>query len=369
MKQTTTWPRSTAAPAAVAKSRPRGNWRAATLSLLAGLISVAAWPAAAQAHGPVAPAASSYLARVSQAPAGLDAKVVDGDLRMWLSVPAGDTVVILDYRGAPYLRFSPSGVEVNENSSMYYLNQTPVPVTPPTSLTAFTPPHWHRVSGGHHYGWHDGRLHALAAVALAPGTTYVGRWSVPLRIDGHLTSIAGGIWHAGAPSIVWFWPIVVLILCVLAAWRLRRPELDQRLARALAITALTALAVAAAGRELHGRPTVAIYQLVELGAILAFIAWAARRSVSGELSYFPLFLIAIAAVWEGGELFTTLLYGYVLLPIPAFVMRLTTVLCLGTGASLLLLGFRLADYAFDKPRRKRYPPTSLSPDAPSSSLS
>jgi hypothetical protein len=29
------------------------------------------------------------------------------------------------HRGAPYLRFSPTGVEVNLHSSMYYLNQTP----------------------------------------------------------------------------------------------------------------------------------------------------------------------------------------------------------------------------------------------------
>ena len=40
------------------------------------------------------------------------------------------TVVVLDYRGAPYLRFSRSGVDVNQASSMYYLNQTPAE-TPP----------------------------------------------------------------------------------------------------------------------------------------------------------------------------------------------------------------------------------------------
>ena len=32
---------------------------------------------------------------------------------------------MLDYRGVPYLRFTRSGVAVNENSEMYYLNQTP----------------------------------------------------------------------------------------------------------------------------------------------------------------------------------------------------------------------------------------------------
>ncbi|MBV9803987.1 MAG: hypothetical protein JO130_12375, partial [Solirubrobacterales bacterium] len=73
----------------------------------------------AQAHGPVAPVASSYFAKALQVPPGLDAKVIDGDLRMWLRVPPQDTVVVLDYRGAPYLRFSNSGVAVNHNSAMY----------------------------------------------------------------------------------------------------------------------------------------------------------------------------------------------------------------------------------------------------------
>ena len=76
-----------------------------------------------------------------QLPAGLEAKVVDGDLRMWLRVPAKQTVVILDYRGAPYLRFSRSGVDVNHNSSMYYLNQVPVQLVP-SDLSATTPPNW-----------------------------------------------------------------------------------------------------------------------------------------------------------------------------------------------------------------------------------
>ena len=103
---------------------------------LAGLVAaLAAYPAAAQAHGPIAPAASSYFAKVLQLPAGLEAKVVDGDLRMWLRVPPSQTVVVLDYRGAPYLRFSPTGVEVNHNSSMYYLNETPVAQTPPANLS------------------------------------------------------------------------------------------------------------------------------------------------------------------------------------------------------------------------------------------
>jgi hypothetical protein len=315
------------------------------VALVGLLAALGMFPAIAQAHGPVAPVASAYLAKIQKVPAGLDAKVVDGDLRMWLRVPAEETVVIIDYRGAPYLRFSSSGVWENENSSMYYLNQTPVPETPPVNLTASTPPHWHHVSGGHAYEWHDGRLHALAAVALTPGTSFVGRWNLPLRIDGRLASIEGGLWHADDPSIVWFWPIIVLVACVLAAWRVRRPRLDVLLARVLANVALAGVTIAGLGFELHGRPTISILQLVELALILAFVGWGVSRAVVRPPGYFTCFLIGVGGVWAGGVLVTTLVYGYVLIPLPAFLARAVTVSNLGVGAALLLLVFRLADHA------------------------
>jgi hypothetical protein len=330
------------------RRRLRRPWPIATLAVL---LAWAAFPAAAQAHGPVAPAATSYLARIRSVPAGLEAKVVDGDLRMWLRVPADETVVIIDYRGAPYLRFSSSGVWVNENSSMYYLNQTPVAETPPTSLTASTPPKWHHVSGGHSYEWHDGRLHALAAVALTPGSSYVGRWNLPLRINGRLASIEGGLWHADDPSIVWFWPIIVLIVCVLAAWRVRRPRLDAVLARVLANVALVGVTIAGLGLQLHGRPTITPFQLVELALILAFVGWGISRATLRQPGYFTCFLIGVGAVWAGGVLVTTLLYGFVLIPLPAFLARAVTVVNLGVGAALLLLVFRLADQSDRRGRR------------------
>lgn len=319
-------------------------------------------PAVAQAHGPVAPAASRYLARPTEVPAGLRAKAIDGDLRMWLQVPPHDTVIVLDYRGAPYLRFSASGVSVNHNSSMYYLNQTPVPATPPLNLTSTTPPSWHPVTGGHTYEWHDGRLHALAAVALAPGVSYVGRWNVPLRINGHLATISGGLWHADDPSLVWFWPIVVIVMCVLAAWRVRRARLDFFVSRTLAGLAVAGITAAGLGVELHGRPGVTVLQLVELAAILAFVGWAAVRVASGRVGYFTCFLIGVGALWAGGEIVTTLIYGYVLIALPAFVARAACVVCLGTGVGLVLLVFRLADRADTGPLRRRAVVAEPSPD-------
>jgi hypothetical protein len=309
---------------------------------------MAALPGVAAAHGPVAPVATSYLARASSVPAGLQAKVIDGYVRLWLRVPPAQTVVVFDYGHAPYLRFSRSGVQVNLNSTMWYLNQTPVAETPPADLRPSTPPHWQSVSSGHDYEWHDGRLQALAGVALAPGTSYLGRWSIPLLIDGRRGAVSGGVWHADDPPLVWFWPIVVLLACVLASWRVRRPRLDARVARLLGIAAIAAAAIA---RGLHGRPTLTAFQLIELGVVLAFAGWALVRVLSAHAGYFTYFVIAFVAVWDGLNLLPTLFNGFVLVALPAFLTRSATVLCLGAGAGLLLLVFRLADQSEGRTRR------------------
>lgn len=311
------------------------------VAVLVALLSAAA-PQTAAAHGPADPVATDYLAKVARAPAGVDAKVVDGYLRMWLRVPPSETVEVLDYLGAPYLRFSRSGVYVNERSEMYYLNYA-IPLNPPASLTKSTPPRWHRVSSGHEYNWHDGRLGGLTDTVLAPGASYVGKWSISVLVNGHLSAISGGLWHAGSPSIVWFWPPVVLFACLLAAFRLRRANLDARLTRALALMALIAIAVGATGRELHGRPIIGVSQLVLLGLTLAFVAWATVRILRRRPGAVLVFAVAMLALAVGLELAPTLVYGFVLIALPAFVARAATVLCLASAAALLPLALRLAD--------------------------
>ncbi len=315
---------------------------AALLALVAAGLSLV--PSAAEAHGPIAPIAGDYLARVGELPAGLRAQVIDGDQQLWLRVPVGRSVLVLDYRGAPYLRFTPAGVAVNRNSAMYYLNQTPAE-TPPAALGPRTAPSWSVVGAGHSYLWHDGRLHALATVALRPGASYLGRWNIPLRVDGRAAAVSGGVWHAGSPSIVWFWPIVVLLACTVAAWRVRRGRLDERVARALSIGALIAIAVTAVARSLHGRPATTVLQWATLAVTLAFIAWALRRVLFQRPGYFTYFVIAFVAIWEGAELVQTLFDGFVFAAVPPFVARAASVLGLGCGASLLLLVLRLADQA------------------------
>jgi hypothetical protein len=110
--------RTHSSAAAPSKSKAT-RWPRLGLAVITGLTLLVVLAPTASAHGPIAPIASSYLARVGSAPPGLSAKVVDGDQRMWLQVRRGLTVLVLDYRGAPYLRFSSSVIAVNQNSAMY----------------------------------------------------------------------------------------------------------------------------------------------------------------------------------------------------------------------------------------------------------
>jgi len=221
----------------------------------------------------------------------------------------------------------------------------PVPEVVPSRLTRgdIPPPHWRSVSSGHTYMWREGRMHALAAIALAPGQSYVGRWSIGLRINGRPATLLGGLWHTGAPSPVWFWPIVVMLACALAAWRVRSPALDRRLGRLLMLALFALIAIGMAGRYLHGRPEISTGNLVLLGAILVALAAATGRVLSGRSGLLLLLATSIVSLWAGLTLVTVLTHGYVLLALPALVARTVTAALLGGSLSLALIGVRALD--------------------------
>jgi hypothetical protein len=320
------------------------------LAALAVIVTALASPPNAAAHGPVDPAASSYLARLAQVPGGLRAAVIDGDQRMWLSAPARMTVIVVDYQGAPYLRFDAQGVQVNTASEMYFLNEVP-PQTPTPGIGPGTRPRWQPLSSGHALSWHDGRLHALAATALAPGETYAGRWRIPLLVDGMSAAITGALYFAPSPSIVWFWPILVVLACVAAALRLRRLDLDIRLARILACVADGAFVVAAVAQQLHGRPNVSVGQEIILGIALVYAGWAAWRLARRRHGWFTFFVIAAVTIWEGATLTSVLVDGFVLIALPPVVDRVAVATCLAAGVGLLPIVFALAE----QPARRNYP--------------
>lgn len=152
--------------------------------------------------------------------------------------------------------------------------------------------------------------------------------------------ISGGLYYTGGPSIVWFWPILVMMACTLAATRLRRERLDARLARLLAAGALAAAIVAGVGRELHGRPGVSLLQVFTFGVIVAFVLWVARQLLRHRETYFTFFVVACLVIWEGVNLLPTLWNGFVLAAVPAFAARAACVIGLGCGLGLLIVSSR-----------------------------
>ena len=127
----------------------------AVLAVLFGL-AVLLFPATALAHGRNAPVASSFRAKVDQVPTGasVEAKVVDGDRKLWLRVPSSSTLIVLGFRREPYIRFDQAGVAVNLRSPTTYLNQPRLQYAP-QGTSASAPPEWKRVTRAHTYSWHE----------------------------------------------------------------------------------------------------------------------------------------------------------------------------------------------------------------------
>jgi hypothetical protein len=314
-----------------------GQVRRASVALLLAFAGAGLLAGRASAHaGLTAPAATSYLARISSVPAGVEAKVVDGDQRLWLRVPPGRTLVVTGLRGEPYLRFSARGVEVNTRSATSFLNRAR-PSTVPRGLGPRTPPAWKLLTRGHSTSWHEDRLHALALVAHPAGERDLGRWFVPVLVDGHPTGISGALRWAPRPSLLWFWPLALLLACVPALLRLGDAGLARGVSTGLTAPALGASTLARLGRELYGRPTVSPGQLVLVGLTcavalaLALLWWRKEwRTVAGVL-------IGVAAAYQGLALVGTLRNPFVLAALPDWLERAAASLALAGGVALLLV--------------------------------
>jgi hypothetical protein len=296
-------------------------------------------PGRAAAHvGVTAPAATSYLARISSVPRGIEAKVVDGDQRLWLRVSPSLDVVVVGLRGEPYLRFSADGIEVNTRSVTYYLNRARAASLPP-GLGSGTPPAWKRVTTAHSTSWHEDRLHALALAAHAAGTRYLGRWSVPLLVDGRRASIIGGLWQARRPSLLWFWPLALLGACLPALLRLRDagPRFERVTVAVLAGLALAAATLGRLGRELFGRPSVSSGQLALVALTCVVASGLALLWLRGEWRAVAGTLIGVLSLYQGLALFGALRNAYVLAAIPAWAERAAASVSLAAGIGLLVV--------------------------------
>jgi len=124
---------------------------------------------------------------------------------------------------------------------------------------------WQRVAGGRSFAWHD---HRLAPPAAHGRTGLVGRWTVPLVVDGRRSAVAGTF------------------------ERVRRPSVVPWLAGALALAA--AIAGAALRRRVRAPLTIGLGTLSGVSALVAITTFAVRDAPTGEVAWLQ--LVAAAAV-------------------------------------------------------------------------
>lgn len=302
-------------------------------------------PNAAFAHvGKSAPVATDFQARISgiTPPSdAVEAKIVDGDRTLWLRSKTNATVLIPGAEGEPLLRFDSAGVFVNLRSLTAQSDQIdPFDLRPDPNLHA--PPLWHRLSSGHTYLWHEHRLHALEPLARGRRkTTVLGRWTVPLLIDGHRHALDGVLVYR-PPGSAWPW---ILLACALAlltvAARAVSPTAARHVAVAGALAATPLIWAIRISRELYGRPTVGITGYIEI-ALTSLVGVGLLYGLlhrDRHVRLFTAFLVGFGCLYQALTMLPVLTHAVALtlLPTPAARIGLASILGLGGGALALTL--------------------------------
>ena len=304
-------------------------------SLVIAGAALLATPARALAHVGSGSIGTDYEARVGgiRPPAPwLTARVLDGDQRLELSVPAPHVVIVRGDLGEPFLRFSPTGVEVNLASP----TATAAHVIPPSQAAA-DGVRWRRLTSSHVFAWHENRLRPKPVAGAVGGSARrVAGWSIPLVVDGHRGALSGSEWFAPAPSP---WPWIVGALAVLATALLVALRASERAQRATAYVLLPpvvgALLAGWLGIFLSGRASMLSLVFAVLFMIVsALFAGVAVAACRGPARAGVIALVGgFAAAFAVPEL-PAFVHGFVLSALPAWQARLMVMVALAGGLAI-----------------------------------
>jgi hypothetical protein len=295
-------------------------------SLIVALAALAvASPASAHTRAPAV--ALDVRLRVTAAPAGVHADVLDGDRALRLRIDPPHRVVVRGLLGEPVLRFGPDGVWVNRTS----------PTAESDRITTRSRG-WERLRSGTAFTWHDHRL------APPRGLAARAAWSLPLLVDGRPAVVRGEFVRAPRPA-PWPWLAGALaaVAAVAAAWRFaprRRGAAATGLAAAAALAALAASAAFATGDaisrvgewvDVAAAGTLAV---VALGA-LSIRSWSVRGWVTTIVG-------AVAAAISLGSL-GVFWHGVVISSLPPELARLATGAAVVCGLSAAVLAVAIGE--------------------------
>jgi len=308
-------------------------------------------PSSADAHVKTGLLSTDFEARISglrPPAAGVTASILGGDQKLELHVAGTHVVIVLGIVGEPFLRFSPSGVEVNR-ASPTATNDGVV-----SASDALPPgrPAWRQVSGDHSYSWHENRLRPLPQVSTgSDAARRVTSWSIPLVVDGRRSALVGGEWfEQRQPLAPWIAAGVALLLLAAVAARFAHDALRRRVAAALLVAAVGSLLVGWSGIGLEGRTSM-------LGLILAgaftcsggACALAAVAASPGAAREPAMALVgAFAATFAAPQL-GVFAHGFVLSALPPGTARALAAVAVVGGTAVVVLGLPATIRLFGTP--------------------
>ncbi len=285
----------------------------------------------------------------------IDVEIIGGDSFVQLTVQPGTEVIVVGYRGEPYLWFQPDGtVAENRNAPTTYQNVSRYGTDAPPGADPDAAPDWHEVASDHRWAWHDHRTHWMQTtrpLGESPGdqileavvplvvndadvtVTVASTWQpAPSSVPAWLGALGGvlvsvGWWatrRRGGPAMLWLVPPAVLAL-VVGGWQyLSLPsETGPRLVwwALPAVALVCAVGAVVAERGAAGPPGAgsagasgsgfwADAAMVLVGVELAIWGWVKRDGLSAALipTDAPGWLdrFAVAAALTSGVGFTAL---------------------------------------------------------------
>jgi hypothetical protein len=300
----------------------------ARLAAVAGVVWLAV-PAPAQAHSRSTVVAIDYRVAIRSVPDGVEARVLDGDRKLRLSVAPDHTVVVLGDAGEPFIRFSSRGVQINDRSPTAWSAR--IAKGTRLALSARARPAWRLAHHGHSFSWHEHRL----APPLAVGRT--ARWAIPLRIDGRTAEVAGTVRKIRRPAV---WPWLALggafLLGGILLLRRRAPTAAQLAAYALAWVAGAAALASVVGVSLAGAvgrsaaAELAAASVLAVAGAAVLLLWRSGRQIAVGA-------IATLAVIEGLGLLDVFVHPVIVSDLPAVAARAAAAVAIWGGTTALLL--------------------------------
>lgn len=295
-------------------------------------------PAAAHIAGGASPTNSrSVLTEIQPEASGVALSVGLGGQFVRVVNRSAAEVMILGYRGEPFLRLSQQRVQVNPASpTAAQTGQLP----PGVPGTAATDEQWVDLDDGDGVSWTDARVDGRS---LDAGESQ--SWTLPLEVDGQQVTASGTRAGLAAPS-PWPWLAALGLLAVVVARLSWRRDWHRPMAAAT-VAGVVAYSLNLLGTGAATQPNGPLSGWVIIGVLGAFLLLVATITVVGmlrrsELAPARLPMMAITLVLLAGTDITGLWSSQLPFAGPAVLDRGLLVVSYGVALGLLVAGIRLA---------------------------